>query len=170
MRALSLHPFVTSIGDARAPGFRLSVERDVTPAEQEMMSATGLAFTKMSLPQQQQFIALGVSSEDAPLQSLEELAGATLRVDYTVPGWFQWGDPDQMNLTRWVVPLEPVPKGQRVLRPPVRERTREAALAAVRRIDGQLLEALAREWQRQDPRAVATSPADAAQISPPGSA
>jgi len=83
-----------------------------------------------------------------------------------VPGWFQWGDPDQMNPTRWVVPLEPVPKGQRVLRPPVRERTREAALAAVRRIDPQLLAALAREWQRQDPRAAATSPTDAAQIFP----
>jgi RNA polymerase sigma-70 factor, ECF subfamily len=138
-----------------------------TPAQrQEMMSATGLPFTKMSLSQQQQFIALGVSSEDAPLQSLEELAGATLRVDYSVPGWFQWGDPDQMNPTRWVVPLKPIPTGQRVLRPPVRERTREAALAAVRRLDPKLLEALAREWQRQDPRAAATPPADAAQIFP----
>jgi RNA polymerase sigma-70 factor, ECF subfamily len=136
-----------------------------TPAQrQAMMSPTGLPFTKMSLAQQQQFMALGLPSEE-PLQSLEELAGAVLRVDYTVPGWFQWGDPDQLNLTRWVVPLEPIPRGQRVLRQPVRERTRGAALAAVRRVDPQQLEALAQEWQRQDPRA-ATPPTDEAHIFP----
>jgi hypothetical protein len=137
-----------------------------TPAQrQEMMSANGLAFTKMSLPQQQQFMTLGLPTEE-PLQSLEELAGAVLRVDYTVPGWFQWGDPDQLNLTRWVVPLEPIPGGQRVPRQPVRERTRQAALAAVRRIDPKHLEALAQEWQRQDPRAAATPPTDESQIFP----
>src|SRR5437879_3879557 len=68
------------------------------------------------------------------------------------------------TLLRW--PSFPIPRGQRLLRPPVQERTREAALAAVRRLDPQLLEALAREWQRQDPRTAATSPADPAQIFP----
>jgi RNA polymerase sigma-70 factor (ECF subfamily) len=138
-----------------------------TPEQrQAMMGAAGLPFARMSLPQQQQFIALGVSAEDAPLQSFDELVGAVLRVEYTVPGWFQWGDPNQMNLTRWVVPLEPIPNGARLLRPPVVERTRAAALAVVRRVDPHLREALAREWTRQDPRAAAVPPADEAQIYP----
>jgi hypothetical protein len=119
----------------------------------------------MSLAQQQQYLALGLSS-DEPLQSLEELDGAVLRVDYTVPGGFQWGDPDQMNFTRWVVPFEAPPAGERAVRPPVVERTQEAALAAVRRVDPQLREALAREWAREDPRAAASPLPEEAQIFP----
>jgi hypothetical protein len=43
---------------------------------------------------------------------------------------------------RWVLPEEPGPQGQRVLRAPVRERTREAALAAARRAEPQVRQAL----------------------------
>jgi hypothetical protein len=114
----------------------------LTPEQrQEAMGAGGLLFTKMSLAQQQRFIALALQFDRRPLQTLDELAGATLRVDYTVPDWFQWGNPDQTHPTRWVVALEPGAQGKRVPRPPVRERTREAALQAVRRLDPQLREA-----------------------------
>jgi hypothetical protein len=90
-------------------------------------SADGLVFSRMTLAQQQQFIALGLGDLANRIRSLEELAGATVRVDYTWPGWFQWGAP-------------PAPKGS--LRPQigpwrVRERTREAALRAARRLDPQ---------------------------------
>jgi RNA polymerase sigma-70 factor (ECF subfamily) len=126
-----------------------------TPAQrQEAASGGGLAFSRMSLAQQQQFLALGVGG--ASLQSLEELAGAVLRVDYSVPGWFQWGNTSSSTYTRWVVPLEPGPRGARVLRPLVREQTREAALQAVRRIDPSIREALLRALRRKDPRVADT--------------
>jgi hypothetical protein len=87
------------------------------PAQrQAALSATGLAFNRMSLAQQQQFIArLGTE-----LQSVEQLTNASLRVEYTQPGWF-----------RWEGPQEPAPS-------PVRERTRAAALSAARRINPQV--------------------------------
>ena len=124
---------------------------EFTPAQrQEAMSAAGLPFAKMSLPQQQQFIAHALSPDGEPFQSLEELAGAVLRVDYSQPGWYQWGDPGMAHSWfSWVVPIEPGLEGRRVLRPPLRERTREAALAAVRRLDPRLREAAlysVREW------------------------
>ena len=83
------------------------------------MGAAGLAFAELSSAQQQQLIAhLG-----AHLQSLEELAGARLRVEYTQPGWFRWEKPAG-------------PGGAGMLAPSrVRERTREAALQAAQRID-----------------------------------
>jgi hypothetical protein len=126
-----------------------------TPAQrQEAMRATGLAFTKMSLAQQQQFIAFAFPPDEEPIQAavrgagfdsprlLEELKQGVLRVEYTQPGWFQWGNPALSGQWfRWVVAVEPGPRGRRVLRPPVRERTREAALQAVRRLDPQLREA-----------------------------
>jgi hypothetical protein len=46
------------------------------------------------------------------------------------------------------------------------ERTKEAALAAVRRVGPKLREALAQEWARQDPRAAASPPPEEAQIFP----
>jgi hypothetical protein len=100
----------------------------------EAMSSAGLPFTRMSLAQQQQFIASAILGE--PLQSLEELAGAALRVDYTQPGWFRWA-PGGPTYRGWVMLTEPGREGRRTFRPLVRERTREAALQAVRRIDPQ---------------------------------
>ena len=71
-------------------------------------------------------------------------------MDYSQPGWYQWGDPGMAHSWfSWVVPIEPGLEGRRVLRPPLRERTREAALAAVRRLDPRLREAAlysVREW------------------------
>jgi hypothetical protein len=114
-----------------------------TPEQrQEAMSPTGLRFTRMPLAQQQRFIQLAFHPDAEPLQSLEELSEATLRVDYTQPGWFQWGDPGMFySWTRWVVPIEPGRNGRRVVRPPVRERTREAALQAVLRLDPRVRQA-----------------------------
>jgi hypothetical protein len=117
-----------------------------TPAQrQEAASATGLQFAKMSLTQQQHFLSLALPHGprlEEPLHSLEELTGAALRVEYTQPGWFQWGDPGlAADWTPWVVPLEPGPQGRRLLRPPIRERTREAALQAVRQLDPKIRDA-----------------------------
>jgi hypothetical protein len=106
-----------------------------TPAQrQEMMSGTGLTFTRMSLAQQQEFIALAVAPDAPPFQSLEELAGATLRVDYTVPGWFTCRVPDPA-WRQWVVQVAAGPEGRRAVRPPVREQTQKAALQTARRLD-----------------------------------
>jgi hypothetical protein len=115
------------------------------------MSAVGLPFTGMSLAQQQQFMAFGLGGD--PLRSLDELAGATLRVEYTQPGQFQWGEPGWSGYyTRWVIPLGPGRQDRRVLRPPVSARTRQETLAAVRRVDPQLKEALLQAVDRADPR------------------
>jgi hypothetical protein len=108
-----------------------------TPAQrQEAMSGTGLAFERMPLAQQQRFIALALPSDAPPFQSLDELAGATLRVDYTVPGGFEWR-PDPAWL-RWLKPVVPGREGTRAVRPPVWERTRAAALQTARRLDPQI--------------------------------
>jgi hypothetical protein len=132
-----------------------------TPAQREEATrASGLPFTKMTLAQQQKFISYALGNLDGLLQSLDELAGATLRVDYTVPGWYEWrvGRPDALQ---WVVPLEPGPEGRRALRGPVRERTREATLEAVRRFDPKLREALTQAVSAADPRQAAARPEDA---------
>jgi hypothetical protein len=123
-----------------------------TPAQrQEAMSATGLLFSKMSLAQQQRYLALGLTG--GPLETLDDLTGATLRVEYTQRGWFQWGECGwSSQYTRWVVPLEFTPRGRRVPRPPVRERTREATLEAVRRVDPSLRKALLDAACRADSR------------------
>jgi RNA polymerase sigma factor (sigma-70 family) len=132
------------------PHFRFLAS--LTPSQrQEATTAAGLLLTRMSLSQQQQFIALGVRG--GPLQSLNDLAGATLRVDYTRPGAFQWGEAGGSGFyTRWVVPLGPGPRDQRVPRPPIVARTREQALAAVQRVDPRLREALLQAVRRADPR------------------
>jgi hypothetical protein len=126
-----------------------------TPAQrQEAMAPSGLAFTRMPLAQQQRFITLALGSDGEGLQALDELAGAALRVEYTQPGSFQWGQaghPGQGNYTRWVIPLEPGPQGQRVLRPVVQGKTREAVLQAVRRVQPRLREALLEAVRRADP-------------------
>jgi Putative zinc-finger len=139
---------------------------------QEAMSDAGLPFTKMSLAQQQGFLAYALIPQQPGLSSLDELTGATLRVEYTQPGWFQSGDPlgssyvGGSNYLQWVVPIEPGPQGRRVLRPRVRERTREAALQTVRRIDPQIREALRQAAQRADPRAAQAPIDEATEIFP----
>ena len=98
----------------------------LTPAQrQQALSASGLAFTQMSPAQQQQFISLRAQN----IQSLEELAGATLRVGYTQPGGFQWAVPEE---------AASLPGRGAIGVSPVHERTREAALQAARRIDPQV--------------------------------
>jgi hypothetical protein len=111
-------------------------------------------------------MALALRFDDRPLQSLEELEGAVLRVEYTHPGGFEWRPPAS-NSYRWVAPILPGPEGRRALLPPVRGGTHEEALAAARRLDARLLEALLPEARRirediQSPQAVA----EAGQIVP----
>jgi RNA polymerase sigma-70 factor, ECF subfamily len=121
-----------------------------TPEQrQEAMSPSGLPMVKMSLAQQQGFISRLCSPE--PLESLEELAGATLRVKYTQPGWFTWQIPGPYYL-EWIVPLEPGPQGRRALVSPIQERTRDAALQAARRLSLPVSEAVLPVLRRSDPQ------------------
>jgi hypothetical protein len=141
-----------------------------TPAQrQEAMTTAGLPFTKMTLPEQQGFIDRAVGSravglkEGDGLRSLEDLAGATLRVDYSQPGWYEWRPPGE-RAHSWVVPLGPPPDGRRVLVPVVRERTREAALQALRRVDPQIREAVWKSTLRWDLQGDQIPPTEEAQI------
>jgi len=102
----------------------------------------------MTLAQQQQFIALLSSGPGGrppggqpggPAPTLEELAGTALRVDYAQAGSYEWRRPpgDQPAVSvreaRGGRPSLPPPA---MFEPaPVRERTREAALQAARRVD-----------------------------------
>jgi hypothetical protein len=105
----------------------------LTPAQrQQAQSAEGLPFAQMSLAQQQGFLALALSPHGDRLKSgLENLAGAALRVDYRLPGGFQWVKPAAPDTPVW----------QALLPSPVWERTREAALVAAHRLDPQVAEA-----------------------------
>jgi hypothetical protein len=136
---------LTEWGLARNDGARVHLRylAGFTLAQrQEAVSPTGLRFLRMPLAQQQRFMQLAFHPEAPPLQSLEELSDATLRVEYTQPGQFQWGDPGMYySWTRWVVPIEPGRDGRRVVRPPVQERTREAALQALLRLDPRVRQA-----------------------------
>jgi RNA polymerase sigma-70 factor (ECF subfamily) len=144
-----------------------------TPAQrQEAMTTAGLPFTRMTLVQQQGFLdrALGSRAcglaEGAGLQSLEELAGATLRVDYRQPGWYEWQPAGGLPSLRWVVPLGPPPDGRLLLVPVVRERTPEAALQALRRVDPRIREAVWKAAVRYNPRLEQAPPGEEAQIVP----
>jgi hypothetical protein len=89
---------------------------ELTPGQRRAaMSAGGLDFTQMSLSQQQQYIARIGSG----LRSLAELVNATLRLEYTQPGAFEWKVPETLTVSL------------------VRERSREAALTAAQRINPQ---------------------------------
>jgi hypothetical protein len=112
-----------------------------TPAQrQEAATPAGLPFIRMPLAQQQRFLALAFPPEMEGLRSLDELEGALLRVDYSLPGWYEWRVPGPAGYwLQWVMPAGP---GRRAPRPPVRERTREAALQAARRVSPQLVEAM----------------------------
>jgi hypothetical protein len=104
----------------------------LTPAQRQQASGEeGLSFSRLPLPQQQEFLrqALG-STGDATGFGLQELATTMLKIDYSVPGWHQWpgsGTPDGAP-------------SDFILRPVVREQTRAAALAAARRIDARVTE------------------------------
>jgi Putative zinc-finger len=84
---------------------RLRFLASFTPAQRhDVVTSEGLPFTRMSLAQQQQFITEATLYD--PL-SLEELTGASMRVDYSQPGEFQWGNPDiDWHWSRWVIILE----------------------------------------------------------------
>lgn len=91
----------------------------------------GLAFTRMSLPQQQQFLALVLGGRAGTVQlELEDLAHAALEVRYQVLGGRQWEAPEQPDGPPKLIP-----------RPPVREDWRQRVLAAARRRDDQRPEA-----------------------------
>jgi hypothetical protein len=137
-----------------------------TPAQrQEAMTPAGLPFARMNLAQQQRYISLAFHAGARPLESLDELEGAVLRVDYKLPGWFEWRMPT-LDALEWVVPLQPGREGRRALRPSVRERTREATLQAVRRFDPWLREAMAQAVTRADPRLEAAARSDEQGIAP----
>src|SRR5262249_46531572 len=96
----------------------------LTPAQRQRATTShGLLFSQLSLVQQQGLIAhLGDR-----LHSLEEVAGASVRVEYSQPGAFRWpsgampppGQPGLFGLAQ------------------VQEPTRDAVLAAARRLDAQ---------------------------------
>jgi hypothetical protein len=118
---------------------------------QKATSATGLTLAEMTLAQQQRFMVIALEWDDHPLQSLDELAGAALRVEYTVPGWFQWHPPGE-DWLRWVIPIEPGRDGRRALMPPVRERSREATLEAARQLFPSIRDRLLRAMGHGDAR------------------
>jgi hypothetical protein len=105
-----------------------------TPEQrQQAMTVEGLPFVKMSLPQQQQFIRHVTFRDPLPL---EALAGGALRVEYTRPGEFQWGDPGMVwSWSRWFVIREHGRRGRWAPRPSLRGRTREAVALALSRLD-----------------------------------
>jgi RNA polymerase sigma-70 factor, ECF subfamily len=118
---------------------------------QQAMSAAGLSFSQMTLAQQQQFLSFAVHG--APLQTLQELDGAVLRIEYTQPGSFQWGEPGwQGYSTRWAIRLGPGREDRRVPRPFLVARTRQELLTAVRQIDAGLREALFQAARRDIPQ------------------
>jgi hypothetical protein len=120
-----------------------------TPAQRETaMSPAGLPFAEMSLAQQQQFLSFAFDEESDGIRSLGGLEGATLRVEYVQPGWYEWRAA-VVDWFRWVVPGE---AGRRALWSPIRERTPEAALAAARGVDPQRLQAMFAIAHRVDPR------------------
>jgi RNA polymerase sigma-70 factor (ECF subfamily) len=111
----------------------------LTPAQrQEAQSTGGLPFMKMSLAQQQAFFTRELPGQPE-LHSMEDLIGTALRVDYTQPGWSEW---QPLWSLRWAVRPGPNKEGKWLPVPPVRERTREAALQALRRLDPQIREAV----------------------------
>jgi hypothetical protein len=97
---------------------------------QTAQRATGLPISRMSLAQQQQFLTL-LPSQFTQLQSLEELSEASLQIDHTVPGEFQWTPPAPESAPALGIP--PAPR--------VRAPTRQAALQAAQQIDPQVTDA-----------------------------
>jgi hypothetical protein len=98
-----------------------------TPAQRQLAASPGgLAFTRMSLAQQQQFISLAFAySPRPPDVRLEDLTAANLHVRYALPGGFEW--------RAAAGPERPADELSVVWAP-----TREAALQAARRLDPQV--------------------------------
>jgi hypothetical protein len=135
-----------------------------TPEQrQEALGPAGLLFAKMPLAQQQRFLAEALYSGGEPIRSLEDLAGATLRVVYTQPGGFEWRLPLQQALQQWVIP---VGSGRRALRPLIWEKTHAAALARLQQLDLQIREGALQLMGRFDPQAAVSPPSEDAQIVP----
>jgi RNA polymerase sigma-70 factor (ECF subfamily) len=139
----------------------------LTPAQrQEVQSSHGLLFTKMTPAQQQAFFSRQLPGQPE-LHSLEQLAGTALRVDYTQPGWFEW-QPDWS--LRWAVRSASGREGKWLSVPAVRERTREAALEALRRLDPQIraaVRATVQGWVERGALPLTTAlPSEEAQIVP----
>jgi RNA polymerase sigma-70 factor (ECF subfamily) len=133
---------------------------------QEAMGPLGLPFVKLPLAQQQQFIALALPWDNQPLQGLNELQGAAMRVEYRRPGAFEW-IPLGNNWYQWTVPIVPGREGRRAILPAVQGRTRDEALAAARRLDTPLLEAIFPEASRLKPEIrTAEQVPDAGEIRP----
>jgi hypothetical protein len=133
-----------------------------TPEQrQETMSPAGLLFAKMPIAQQQEFIARAFGPREPQLHSLDELAGGTLWIEYTQPGWFQWVPGYPGPWQTWLMPVA----GSRAIRPPIRERTREAALAALGRLDPKLRSAIW-ESRRRDDSGFRPPTSDAAEVYP----
>jgi hypothetical protein len=96
-----------------------------TPAQRrQMQTVTGLLLSQMTLAQQHEFIALACGRGGEQIR-LEDLAGATMRVDLSLPGSYEWRPVRERG----------APFTADLLLPRVRERTREGALQAARRID-----------------------------------
>src|SRR5205085_3425126 len=67
---------------------------------------------------------------------------------------------------RWVVPLGPPPEGRRLMVPVVREKTREAALQALRRVHPQIRQAIWEAVRRNDRQSPQQPPPEEEQIVP----
>lgn len=120
-----------------------------TPAQRrKAASPTGLPFTRMTLDQQQRFLARALRAEDPPLQSLDELAGAVLRVDYTRPGEFEWVPGFPGPWQTWLMPVE----DGRALRPPLRASSRDEVLAALLRAGPGMRTRMHESMKRDEPR------------------
>lgn len=103
----------------------------LSPEQRQMAQGrAGLALSRMSPAQQQQFLSLLPDQPDR-FPSLTELSQASLQVDYTPPGDYQW-----TPVARGATPAERMQTAPRV-----REHTREAALLAAQQLDPQVTEA-----------------------------
>jgi hypothetical protein len=98
---------------------------EFTPDQRrQVQTPAGLLFSRMTLAQQRGYLARAF--HEGQNAHLDDLAEATLYVDYSLPGWFRWSPPPRV----------------RAYRPsPVRERTQAAALQAALRIDPHVEEA-----------------------------
>jgi hypothetical protein len=116
----------------RRPSLRRYLQHlaQFTPAQRrQMQTPQGLLFSQMTLAQQQRYLALAFMGNGTG--RLEDLAGATMRVDYSIPGSYEWRLPREPGSA---YPMD-------LLLPRVREQTREAALQSARRIDPRVPEA-----------------------------